>query len=381
MRILAYTENYAAQTVTFIVNELASVQQSHTLLLSYSVRKNAEHNNLNNMVLIPYKFNSVTNKLKWWLEQSQLYYWLFNYSFKKKLNKTILNFKPHLIHCHFGTDFLKVITNLKKQNLNIPILISFYGFDVTEQIKNKAVLKQYCTYLSLPNVFSIAVSNSLVNNINQFIKPYNKAQLLHSGIDTHFYSRKKYDLNPNEFTFLQVAHFNEKKGHKHTLQAFKLFVNENKKYNYKFIIVGFGPLKNDILHQINALELNEYVTVQEPITPSQMVDLCSTVNCFVHMSITAKNGNQEGLPNVLLEAMALELPILSTNHAGIPEIVTHNVNGILCNEKDINQYLEGFNKIVNWKICPHNRLKIIELFSLKAHMKQLNDLYGSIVNS
>ena len=140
MRILAYTENYAVQTVTFIVNELASVQQSHHLLLGYSVRKNAEQNNLNNMVLIPYKFNSITNKLKWWLEQSQLYYWLYNYSFKKKLNKTILNFKPNLIHCHFGTDFLKVVANLKKQNLHIPILISFYGFDVTEQIKNKAQL-------------------------------------------------------------------------------------------------------------------------------------------------------------------------------------------------------------------------------------------------
>ncbi len=381
MRILAYTENYAAQTVTFIINELASVQQSHHLLLSYSVRKNAEHNNLNNMVVIPYKFNSIFNKLKWWLEQSQLYYWLFNYSFKKKLNKTILNFKPNLIHCHFGTDFLKVVANLKKQNLNIPILISFYGFDVTEQIKNKAVLKQYCNYLSLPNVFSIAVSNSLVNNINHFIKPYNKAQLLHSGIDTNFYTRKNYDLNPNHFVFLQVAHFNEKKGHKYTLEAFKLFINQNKKYNYKFIIVGFGPLKNDIITQINTLQLNEYVTVQEPVTPSQMVDLCSKVNCFVHLSITAKNGNQEGLPNVLLEAMALELPILSTNHAGIPEIVTHNVNGILCDEKNINQYVEAFNNIVNWGICPQNRLKIIELFSLKAHMKQLNDLYNNIANS
>ena len=378
MKIFAYTEYYAGETVTFIVNELKHLQNTHHLLLGYSVRRNSEKNRLNHMVHIPYRFNIFSTKIKWWLEQSQKYFYLKNFIFSKKLNNTISEFKPNIIHCHFGTDFLKVISNLNKNNKKIPILISFYGFDITERIKNKAVLKQYSKYLALQNVFSIAVSKSLVYNINTYIKPFNKSQLLHSGIDTDFYKRKPYPLNKKDFIFLQVAHFNPKKGHKYTLQAFKKFINENNNYNYKFIIIGFGPLEKDIKNQIIELELTNSVIVKGPITPAEMVEISSQTNCFVHMSITADNGDQEGLPNVILEAMSLELPILSTYHAGIPEIVTNNVNGILCEEKNISQYVEAFHKICTWRICPHNRLKIIEQFSLGHHMTELNNLYNTL---
>lgn len=378
MKILSYTENYASETVTFITNELKHVQESHQLLLIYSNRKNPDRYNLNSMVEIPYKFSKITNKLRWWLEQFELYYFLYNFSYRKKLNKTVNDFKPDIIHCHFGTDFLKVISNLSNQHKHIPILISFYGFDVTERIKNKSVLKQYKKYMSLSNVFSVAVSTSLVENINKFIKPYNLAKSLNSGVDTDFFVRKPIELSPREFIFLQVSSFTPKKGHNYTLQAFKKFIEQNKLYKYKFIIAGFGPLESEIKNQVKELGLENYVFLQGPVTPSEMVDLASTVNCFVQMSITADNGDQEGLPNVLLEAMSLQLPIVSTIHAGIPEIIENGINGILCEEKNINQYVEAFNNIVNWKICPKNREKIIELFSINAHMNTLNKIYSDI---
>lgn len=378
MKVLAYTENYASETVTFITNELKNVQESHELLLVYSVRKNPTRFILNNMIEVPFKFNKVINKLRWWLEQSELYYSLYNRSFKKKINRIITDFKPEIIHCHFGTDFLKLASNLNNENMEIPILISFYGFDVTERIHNKAVLEKYKKYLSLKNVHSIAVSNSLVQNINNYIKPYNLATTVNSGVDTDFFVRKAIELNPEEFIFLQVSSFNFKKGHKYTLEAFKKFVDQNKAYKYKFIIAGFGPLENEIRTQIKELELENYVSLRGSVTPSEMVDLASQANCFVQMSITAENGDQEGLPNVLLEAMSLELPILSTFHAGIPEIVENGINGILCEEKNSNQYVEAFNNIVKWKICPENRKKIIDKFSFKKHMESINEIYNEI---
>lgn len=381
MKILAYTESYASETVTFITNELKCVQETHELMLVYSTRKNPNRYILNNMICVPFKFNKVINKVRWWLEQSELYYSSYNFLFNKNINRIIEEFKPDIIHCHFGTDFLKVISNLNKENRQIPILISFYGFDVTERINNKAVLKKYNEYLSLANVYSIAVSNSLVENINTYIKPRNIASVLNSGIDTDFFKRKSYKLNKDEFVFLQVSSFNYKKGHKYTLEAFKKFIAQNNEYKYKFVIVGFGPLEESIRNQIKELELDDYVSLRGPITPAEMVDLASKVNCFVHMSITAENGDQEGLPNVLLEAMSLELPILSTVHAGIPEIVENEVNGILCEEKNIDDYIDGFNKIINWKISPDNRQKIVNEFSLIKHMDSLNEIYTQIKNN
>lgn len=381
MKVLAYTENYAHETATFITNELKCVQDAHQLLLAYSIRINPDRYNLNLMVQIPYSFNKFINKLRWWLEQYEIYYSLNNYIFKIKLNNVIKEFNPDIIHCHFGTDFLKVISNIDNQNKSIPILVSFYGFDVTEKVKNKAILKKYKHFFAFKNIYSIAVSDSLVNNINQLINPYNKANAVHSGIDTNFFTRLRYELNPQEFIFLQVSSFLEKKGHHHMLIAFKKFIESNTRYTYKFIIAGFGPLQNQVLNHIKELKLENYIIFKDSITPSEMVELSSRANCFVQMSITADNGDQEGLPNVLLEAMSLELPILSTIHAGIPEIVENGVNGILCEEKNIDQYVKAFNSIVDWKTCPHNREKIINKFSLQAHMTSLNSIYDKITSN
>jgi len=378
MKILAYTETYASETVTFITNELSVLEKKHHLLLIYSTRKNPTRYILKNMLCLPYNFNRVINKLRWWLEQSQVYFTTFNIPFKKKLNQAINDFKPEIIHCHFGTDFLKVAQNLDNIHKNIPTLISFYGYDVTERIKNRAVLKQYRKYLSNPNVFSVAVSHSLADNINNFIKPFNKAGLLHSGVDTDFFRRKNIATSPGDFTFLQVASFNPKKGHLYMLEAFKIFLDKTHNKKYRLIIAGFGPLESEIKNRIIELQLTDNVTVLPAQTPAEMVELCSRVNCFVHMSVTADNGDQEGLPNVLLEAMSLELPILSTVHAGIPEIVEHKKNGILCAEKNIEEYVQGFEEISKWKLCPHNREKIITQFSLQAHMQKLEDIYMKI---
>ncbi len=364
--------------MTFLTNELKCVDTEHELLFAYSNRLNPELYQLKAMVQIPYKFNRVNTKIRWLLEKYEISFPLRNFTFKKKLNKTISDFKPDIIHCHFGTDFLKVMGNLNEEHRHIPFLVSFYGFDVTERIKNKAVLKKYIQFFNKPNIHSIAVSESLIKNINDHIKPYNKAILLHSGIDVDFFRRKESPKNSGEFIFLQVSYFNQKKGYYYTLKAFRKFIDENNDCNYKFKIVGFGPLENSIKDQIKELALENHVTMLPPVSPQEMVELSSNVDCFVQMSITADNGDQEGLPNVLLEAMSLELPILSTVHAGIPEIVAHRVNGILCAEKNIEEYVKGFKEISKWKKCPHNREKIINLFSFQAHMKHLNEIYKSI---
>lgn len=378
MKILAYTESYAGVTITFIVNELLELEKKNDLLLIYSSRVNPNNYLLKQMIEIPFYFNRVVNKLRWWLEKSEIYFTLFNYRFKRTLNKTISDFKPDLIHCHFGTDFLNFYANLSQEHRKTPILISFYGYDANERILNKSVLRKYQRFMMFENIYSIAVSKSLCENINRSIRPKNDCELIHSGVDTDFFVRKPNLTNENVFTFLQVSSFQERKGHKYTLEAFKRFIDLSESKPYYFIIVGLGELEGEIKDQIKALQLSNFVEVREPITPAEMVELSSKVNCFVHMSVTTKNGQMEGLPNVILEAMSLELPIMATLHAGIPEIVEHGKNGILCEERSIEEYVEAFKTIVTWKPLSINREKIIEQFSLKSHMKKLFVIYDEL---
>jgi len=378
MRILAYTVTYASPTVTFITNELKQLDLTHQLKLIYSIPKELEKHPLKDMTHVPLKFNKLRTKVNWWLEKTNICYSSFNLSFYKNVNQIINKFNPDIIHCHFGTDFLKLYDNLSNKNRKLPILISFYGYDATERLTNKAILKAYRKALKSNNIFSIGVSRNLVQNINTLINPFNKALVLHSGIDTAFFTRKNEINKSNSFTFLQVSSFNEKKGHLFTLHAFAEFIKTNPTIDVRFIIAGFGPLKNKIKEKITQLGVSNKVILRGPVSPSEMVKLSSEADCFVHMSITANNGDQEGLPNVLLEAMSLELPILSTRHAGIPEIIEDGINGILCDEKNMKQYIEGFKNMLQWKITPINRIKAIDKFSILTHMNELNILYSKI---
>ena len=99
---------------------------------------------------------------------------------------------------------------------------------------------------------------------------------------------------------------------------------------------------------------------------------------FVHHSSTAANGDQEGIPNAILEAMSMELPVLSTYHSGIPEAVIHNENGLLCNENDIETYSKQMAEICKWGLLPKNRKRIEEKFSIDLHIKELKSFYDNI---
>ena len=102
---------------------------------------------------------------------------------------------------------------------------------------------------------------------------------------------------------------------------------------------------------------------------------------FVHHSITSKKGDQEGIPNALVEAMAMEMPVLTTFHSGIPELVSHGVNGFLCEENDVLTYSEQMDQIYNWGYRKENRDLIEKKFSLKKHIDKLNEMYDYIKRS
>ena len=98
----------------------------------------------------------------------------------------------------------------------------------------------------------------------------------------------------------------------------------------------------------------------------------------MHHSLTAPNGDQEGIPNAILEAMSMQMPILSTYHSGIPEAVIHSENGLLCNENDIETYSKQMLEISHWNLVPENRKKIKEHFSIDFHIKKLKSFYDKI---
>ena len=132
---------------------------------------------------------------------------------------------------------------------------------------------------------------------------------------------------------LSVGRFCEKKGFAYLLEACQQL--QIAEVNFHCNLVGYGPLQAALEAQIQALELTERVTLVGQLTQDQVIEQYGQADVFVLPCLVTDDGDRDGIPNVLLEAMALGVPVVSTAISGITELVQSGQNGLLIPEKDV----------------------------------------------
>ena len=101
-----------------------------------------------------------------------------------------------------------------------------------------------------------------------------------------------------------------------------------------FTIAGEGPLLDDLRNLARELGVADRVRFVGFLSPPQLREQFYQAHIFLHPSELGADGNQEGVPNAMLEAMASGLPVFATNHGGIPEAIESGVSGVLVAERD-----------------------------------------------
>jgi glycosyltransferase involved in cell wall biosynthesis len=246
-------------------------------------------------------------------------------------------------------------------------------------LHKKSYVKRLREIMSRPNYSSIFVADSLRKNLKKYHINTDPSMILHSGIDlTRF--KIEHTSYPNKpFTFLQVSSLKEKKGHTYTLQAFAKFLHAQSSKDYLLKLTGDGKEQEVLEQLVKELHIQDYVEFVGFVSPTQAKVLLEEADIFVHHSITPTDGDEEGIPNALMEAMAMELPVISTYHAGISELVTDGIHGYLVKEKDIATYAQRMHDILTWEKLPISRSWIAEEFEIKYHIKKLEDFYTLMV--
>lgn len=148
----------------------------------------------------------------------------------------------------------------------------------------------------------------------------------HHGLDLERYEPSGPDARDPGLV-LSVGQLKPKKGFSDLLSACALL--RDRGYRFRCEIVGDGPLRETLTAAIRSLELEELVTLRGSLAHDDVVELYRRAAVFALPCVEDEEGGRDGIPNVILEAMAMEVPVVSTRHSGIPEAVSDGVSGLL----------------------------------------------------
>lgn len=247
-----------------------------------------------------------------------------------------------IIACHFGPNGI-LGAQLKDIGIKGKVITTFHAHDLTTFIKKNGE-DVYGFLFDKGNLF-LSISNYWVKKIKNLGCDPQKLVVHRMGIDTKkFKFKKKINNKENKIKILTVGRLVEKKGYKYMIEAMSKIVEENK--NIKYTIVGDGPLFLELKKITKELGIENYVNFLGEANQKDIRVLYQEADIFALYSITAENGDQEGIPVVLMEASAVGLPIVSTYHTGIPEVVLDNESGFLVKEKDVDGLVERLEYLI-----------------------------------
>lgn len=285
--------------------------------------------------------------------------------------------RPDIIHSHFGYDGMKMAKPALKYS--IPHVISFYGSDVSRLPKEFGWKRRYRKLADMADQF-IAASDHMKTRLIQLGFPEHKISVVRFGLDTDQIAfRNNYTLTPN---LMMVGRMVEKKGFEYAIRAVAKVIEAGN--NLKLDLYGDGPLKPGLqklakdLKTGDAIRFNGYLPIDEVITQY------SQHSILLAPSVTASDGDMEGLPNTILEAMAAGTPVVATKHAAIPEAVVHTQTGFLVEERDTSALADTLTRIFDNhfnlnKIRLYARAKIEQEYSVKNMVSRMEKIYETAI--
>jgi len=285
-----------------------------------------------------------------------------------------------IIHCHFGPIGKRGVELKELGIIEGKVITTFHGSDMSLYIKE----------------YGNNVYNYLFSKCDLFL-PVNerwKRKLIELGCDERRIMVHRMGINPDDFCFfprkknktvklLTVGRLVEKKGIEYGIRAVVQILKKNPHVLYN--IAGDGPLRANLEKTVKEQEACNNISFLGWQKHTNINKLMQEADIMITPSVTSSNGDEEGIPVVLMEALASGLPVIASKHSGIPELVQDKKSGFLVPERDVDALAEKLEYLIDhpklWqKMGRAGREYVEEHYDINKLNDRLEQIYEELID-
>ena len=290
--------------------------------------------------------------------------------------------RARLIHAHFGPQGFFALK--LRGRLRIPIVTTFYGYDVSQLLAEPEWRSRYATLFREGDLFLVE-GEFMKARLIDLGCPASKVQIQRIAVPLSripFVARRP-KRKDEKAVVLFSGRFIEKKGAIYALSAIERVKRDGA--NVEFRMAGDGPLRPDIEAAILDLGLSDDVKMLGFLGYRDYLHEMGKADIFLHPSVTAEDGDSEGgAPTVILEAQATGMPVVTTTHADIPNVVVPGKSALLSAERDVSGLAEHLSYLLKhqdvWEEMGRAGRQFIEQHhDLDKEIDRLEDQYRSVL--
>ena len=288
----------------------------------------------------------------------------------------VVNHLPDIFHIQWAKSlpywfFLKEL-------FGVHIVLSLRGTHITlSPIADKILANQYIKLFPKLDKFH-TVSKSIQEIASKYGAEREDVDIIHSVVNSEMISpfiKTNWESN-DTFQFVSVGRFHWVKGYHYALSAIKNLQENNIAAHYT--IIALDQPSEEILYQIKDLSLDDHITLLHLSSQEDVYQRMGLSDCLLLPSV------EEGIANVVLEAMAISLPVISSDCGGMKEIIEHKKNGFLFQNRDVDHLTQimtdAFNQDLDQRKAMVNRARtnIERNHNLSRLGSEMKELYCSV---
>jgi colanic acid/amylovoran biosynthesis glycosyltransferase len=299
-----------------------------------------------------------------------------------KVEALIKKYNVSLIHAHFGPDGYHLLSVKKKTG--IPLITTFYGYDMSLLPRQKKWMENYQEFFKIGDIFLVE-GNHMKKEMIRIGCPEEKIKIQHIAIDLEMipFRLRTPKTEEEKLIILFCGRFSEKKGLLYALKAVSEVIKSF--CSIEFRIIGDGELRQEVDDYVKSANISEWVKLLGVKSHDEVIKELNNADIFLHPSVTASDGDSEGgAPTIILEAQAAGLPVVSTFHADIPEVVIDGKTGFLVKERDVLAIAEKLEYLLMnqelWQgLGKNGREHMRRNYDISKEVEKLENIYFSLV--